>query len=89
MEAPDDSMVEFGIFQGDMLIVDQPLKPQNNKMVVVDFEGERVVRRFIEKKGRRFLAVGKKNPRYTSIDTEYGVNIIGVATYVIRDLLYR
>ncbi len=89
MEAPDDSMVEFGIFQGDMLIVDQSLKPQNNKMVVVDFEGERVVRRFIEKKGRRFLAVGKKNPRYTSIDTEYGVNIIGVATYVIRDLLNR
>lgn len=84
--ATDDSMIEYGIFQGDLLIVDKALDPTNNKIIVVDIEGERLVRRFVEKKGRGFLEIGKNNPVYTSIDTEQGVDIIGVATYVIHNL---
>jgi len=86
IHAPDDSMIEFGIFQNDLLIVDQSLKPAHNKMVVVDIEGERLVRRFVEKKGRGFLAVGKERPVYNEMDTERGVVIIGVATFVIHNL---
>jgi len=86
IHAPDDSMIEFGIFQNDLLIVDQSLKPTHNKMVVVDIEGERLVRRFVEKKGRGFLAEGKERPVYTELDTERGVVIIGIATCVIHNL---
>lgn len=86
IHAPDDSMIEFGIFQNDLLIVDQSLKPTHNKMVVVDIEGERLVRLFVEKKGRGFLAVGKERPVFTEMDTDRGVVIIGVATYVIHNL---
>ncbi len=86
IHALDDSMIEFGIFQNDLLIVDQSLKPTHNKMVVVDIEGERLVRRFVEKKGRGFLAVGKERPVFTEMDTERGAVIIGVATFVIHNL---
>jgi DNA polymerase V len=84
--APDNSMVDFGIFINDLLIVDMSIKPTHNKIIVADIEGERVVRKYIEKKGRCFLVEGEKQPLYFPINSELGVNIIGVVTYSIHDL---
>jgi len=84
--APDDAMHEFGIYQNDIVIVDRSLKPGNNKIVLVEIDGERIVRCFFIKKGRGFLAVGKTNTSFVSVDPDNGAVIIGVATCVIHNL---
>ena len=82
--APDDSMCEHGIFQGDIVLVDQSLKPSHDKIVLVEIDGERIFRRYVEIQNRVSLAVGKKKPVYDLVDPEGGIHIIGVATWVIH-----
>lgn len=84
--APDDSMSEFGIFLGDLVIVDRSLKPLKDKVVLVEIDGERVLRRYGLKQGQVFLAVGKRDVKCEPIDPDLGLNVVGVATCVIHHL---
>jgi DNA polymerase V len=84
--APDDTMSEFGIFRGDLVIVDCSLKPSPNKFVLIEMDGDRMITRLVEQHGRLCLAVGKKHPEYKSIDPDLGLIVIGVATCVIHPL---
>lgn len=40
-----DAMIEDGIFNGDVLIVDRSLKPSNGRVIVAVLDGELLVRR--------------------------------------------
>jgi len=42
-------MIEVGIYEGDLLIVDRSLNPRNNDIVIAEVDGEFTVKRFLQK----------------------------------------
>lgn len=81
-----DSMIEKGIFPGDMLIVDRSLAPSYGRLVVPLFNGEVGVKR-IEKLNNRILLCSE-NDCYPDIKVSNKDNfsIWGVVTNVIHPL---
>jgi DNA polymerase V len=79
-----DSMVNAGIFDNDVLIVDRSLKLTNGKIIVSVLNGELLIRRFHKNFSSAFLIA--ENDRYKSINlAEFSdFALWGVVTYVIH-----
>ena len=80
-----DSMIDAGIFSGDLLIVDKSLEAVDGKIVIAAINGELTVKRLSRKQGRVQLL--SANPRYKPIDItdEQDVVIWGVVTLVLHE----
>jgi DNA polymerase V len=78
------SMVEAGIFDGDLLVVDRSLPAVSGRIVVAALDGELTVKRLKIKGARVYLA--PENPSYpvTEITDREDAVIWGVVTYVAR-----
>src|SRR6187549_914745 len=46
MRVTGNSMINAGIYDGDIVIVDRSLKPQNGKIVIAVIDGELLIRRY-------------------------------------------
>ncbi len=81
-----NSMVDAGINDKDVLVVDRSLEPQNNKIAICFIDGEFTVKRIQIEKDCLFLM--PENPNYPAIKvTEENQLIIwGIVTYVIKKL---
>ena len=81
-----NSMIEAGINDKDVLVVDRSLEPQSNKIAICFIDGEFTVKRIRKEKDSLFLM--PENPNYTPIQiTEENELIIwGIVTYVIKKL---
>lgn len=81
-----NSMINAGVYSGDILIVDRSLEPVNNKIVVAILEGELTVKRLKIKNGKYYLL--PENPDYKSLEIEdwMDMTIWGVVTYVIHQV---
>ena len=81
-----DSMIEAGIHDGDLLVVDRSLPPTSKRVVVAKVDGELTVKRLIINGKRTFLR--PENPSYPEIDLhEQEESIIwGVVTHVLHRL---
>ena len=81
------SMVDVGINDGDLLIVDRSLNPKNFSTVVANVNEELVVKSFIKKQNQTFLTSGsKKFEDKINLDENPEIFIWGVVTYVIHAL---
>ena len=81
------SMVNTGIYDGDLLVVDKSLKPKNFSTVIANVHDELVVKNFVKEKDRQFLTSGsKKFEDRISINEEADVFVWGVVTYVIHSV---
>lgn len=82
-EVKGDSMIDAGIFEGDMLVVDRSMKPQIGHVVVAELDGEFTVK-FL---GKQQLLPA--NPKYKPIKFRDGqtVAIVGVVVATMRKLL--
>jgi DNA polymerase V len=80
------SMIDAGINDKDVLVVDRSLEPKNNKIAICFIDGEFTVKRIKLEKGILWLL--PENSKYTPIKvTEENVLIIwGIVTYVIKAL---
>ena len=79
------SMVNVGIYDGDLLVVDRSLEPKNFSTVVANVHDELVVKNFIKSKDQNFLSSGsKKIEDKIIIKEDSDVFIWGVVTYVIH-----
>ena len=79
------SMVDVGIYDGDLLIVDRSLEPKNFSTVVANVHDELVVKNFIKSKDQKFLSSGSNNTEdKIIINEDSNVFIWGVVTYVIH-----
>ncbi len=84
VRAHGNSMINAGVFDGDLLIVDRLEEVANGRVVIAALDGELTVKRFVRKDGRTWLA--PENPDYPRIDIigrEY-VHVWGVVTYVLH-----
>jgi DNA polymerase V len=81
-----NSMINAGIRDKDILIVDRSLEPQNNKIAVCFIDGEFTVKRI--KLEDNCLYLMPENPNYQPIKVteENELVIWGMVTYVIKNL---
>ena len=78
-------MVDIGINNGDLLLVDKSLKPKNFSTVIANVHDELVVKSFVQERDKKFLTSGSKDfSNRILINEEEDVFIWGVVTYVIH-----
>ncbi len=81
------SMMEVGIYDGDLLVVDKSLKPKNFSTVVANVHDELVVKNFVKEKDEQFLtSSSKKIEDKIIINNDSEIFILGVVTYVIHSV---
>jgi DNA polymerase V len=80
-----DSMINAGIHDGDLLIVDRSLEPRENKVVIAVVNGQITVKRLKKLKNKQFVLVSE-NSDFPSIEVneENNISIWGVVTNVIH-----
>ena len=81
-----NSMIDAGINDKDVLVVDRSLEPRDNKIAICFVDGEFTVKRIKVEKDCLYLM--PENPNYETIKvTEENQLIIwGIVTYVIKAL---
>jgi DNA polymerase V len=81
------SMIGAGIHDGDEIVVDRAIQPQNGNVVVATVNGDLVIKRLKLRSGK--VALVSDNPHYperTLVEGE-DLEIWGVATRVLHSLL--
>lgn len=86
MRVSGNSMINAGIFDGDIVIVDRSIKPQNGKIVIAVIDGEMLIRRYERTLNK--LRLVPETPKLATIDvSEFSdFKIWGVVAHVIRSL---
>lgn len=82
VRATGDSMVEAGIREGDILVVDRSIEATNNKIVIAIVGGEFTVKRF--KIHDKIPYLIPENSNYPQIKLSENSEIWGVVTAVIH-----
>ncbi len=77
-----DSMVEAGIFSGDLLVVDRSIEARADSIVIAAVGGELVVKR-LRKEGAGWVLVAE-NPDFPAIEIAADCIIWGVVSSSIR-----
>ena len=81
-----NSMIDAGIHDGDILIVDRSLKPDNKKVIIAIVNGELTVRRIRITKDKVFLISENREYKPLQVEEEMGFEVWGVVTNVIHAL---
>ena len=79
-----DSMINVGIQNGDLLVVDRSIEPKNNKIVIAAIDGELTVKRLSTAKGKTWLVPENDNFSPIEVKNEQDMVIWGVVTSVIH-----
>ena len=87
VQVSGDSMIEAGILEGDYLVVDRALEPNNGKVVVAALDGELTVKRFYRVGDRLELRPDNQSYPPISISGDMNLQIWGVVTSVIRKMV--
>ena len=77
-------MENAGISDGDLLIIDRSVEPENNKIGICFLDGEFTVKRIIKRKGKIYLKPENKNYKEIEIKDDNELIIWGIVTYVIK-----
>lgn len=81
-----NSMIDAGIEDKDVLVVDRSLEPQNNKIAVCFIDGEFTVKRIKLEQDCLFLMPENSNYAPIKVTDENQLIIWGVVTYVIKKM---
>ncbi len=81
-----DSMIDAGIHNGDLLIIDKSLEPINNKIAVCFIDGEFTVKRIQIEKDIVWLIAENKNYKPIKVTQDNEFIIWGIVTNVIKYL---
>lgn len=82
-----NSMVNAGIRDGDILVVDKSLEPKEGKIVIANVEGEFVLKRIRKKNGKLYLFPENLDYNPIEIKEDMDCEIWGVVTYVIHPII--
>ena len=69
-----DSMLEAGIDDGTVLVIDKSLSPENGKIAVCFVDGDFTVKRIVKEKGKLYLKA--ENKKYKSMEIKEGNELI-------------
>lgn len=77
-----DSMIDAGIFEGDLVVVERGKEPKINEIVVGVLDGEFTLKRLKRDKGKYYLQA--ENPDYPDLYALEELQVAGVVRGVIR-----
>lgn len=82
LKVTGDSMINAGIFEGDLVVVDRKKEARNGDIVVALVDGGNTVKTLVKKGGKTYLKA--ENPNYSDIIPEENLEIQGVVLHLIR-----
>lgn len=77
------SMINAGIHEGDMVLVNPGKEPREGEIVVALVDGENTVKRYVREHSRVILRA--ENPDYADIHPEGSLEVQGVVTGLVRN----
>ncbi len=82
-----DSMINVGIFDNDILIVDRSLTPVRQSIILASIDGELVIKKLVKDKLKNYCLKSENN-NYPDIklNSNSDTMIWGVVTYVLHSL---
>jgi DNA polymerase V len=86
VRAEGDSMLDAGIFSGDILVVDRSLTAQENNIVIAVIDGDLTVKRIQFTKQGVALLPENKNYKPIVISQDEELSIWGIVTNVIHSV---
>ena len=78
------SMIDAGLNDNDLLVIDRSLSPSHNRIAVCFLDGEFTVKRLKVKKGEIWLQPENKNYEAIKVTPENDFMIWGIVTNVIK-----
>lgn len=78
------SMVDEGINEGDLLVIDKSLEPHDGSLAVCYVDGEFTLKRFERHNGYGLLIPANKNFHPIRVTAENDFIIWGIVTYIIK-----
>ena len=81
-----DSMVEAGLDDGDLLVIDRSLNPENGKIAVCLVDGDFTVKRIKKEKSKLYLMSENKKYKPIELKEENELIIWGIVEYVIKKI---
>ena len=79
-----NSMENAGLSNGDLIIIDRAINPEENKIAVCFIDGEFTVKRIVKKGNKLFLKPENNNYKEIEVGDENQLIIWGIVTYVIK-----
>ena len=79
-----DSMIEAGIFENDLVIVDRSLTPTSGQIILAVVEGEFTIKKFVKQKNDIWLYPANSNYQPLKILEGTVFQVWGVVTYTIK-----
>ena len=79
-------MENAGLCDGDMIVIDRSLNPENKKIAICFLDGEFTVKRIIKKDNKLYLKPENKNYKEIEITNGNELFIWGIVTFVIKKL---
>jgi DNA polymerase V len=86
MRVNSDAMIEAGIRQGDVVIVDRSIEPKNGKVIIAVLDGEMLIRKLEINNHKRRLLPATKKLSPIEISESSAFSTWGVVTYVIHSM---
>ncbi|MAV82757.1 MAG: DNA polymerase V [Pelagibacteraceae bacterium] len=89
IRAGGDSMINVGIYEGDILVVDRSIEAKNKDIIVAVIFGELTVKKIIFKEKKEDLELHSANPTYPNIKikNKEEFTIWGVVTFAIHQFI--
>ena len=81
-----NSMIDAGIDEGDVLIIDKSITPQNNQIAICFLDGEFTVKRISIDKNECFLIPANKDYPCIKVTAENEFVVWGIVTYIIKKM---
>ena len=81
-----DSMVDAGVEEGDVLVVDKSIEPREGDMAVCFVDGEFTLKRYVNKGDYALLMPANKDFKPIRVDADNQFAVWGVVKYLIKKM---
>ena len=81
-----DSMIGAGLDDGDLLVIDRSLSPENGKIAICFIDGDFTVKRIKKEKDKLYLMPENKKYKPIEIREDNELIIWGIVEYVIKKI---
>ena len=81
-----DSMIEAGLEDGDLIVVDRSLQPENGKIAICLVDGDFTVKRIKKEKNKLYLIAENRKYKPIELGEENELIIWGIVEYVIKKI---
>lgn len=79
-----DSMIDEGVEEGDLLVVDRSLLPTEKTLSVIMYKGEFALKRIVQKDGNEYLMPGNTKYPPIQVNETEELRVFGVVTWVMK-----